>query len=88
MKHTKGEWRIHDTGNTIDIDSDDDEICFMNCHSYEDEEVEANAKLIAAAPDLLENLTRIIDRIEEAGLQNQMPSAYQRALKAIEKATI
>lgn len=51
------------------------------------EESEANAKLISAAPELLENLTRIIDRIEENGMQANFPSAYERAQAAIKKAT-
>ena len=41
-------------------------------------------KLNDAAPNLLENLARIIDRIEENGLQECFPSAYERAKKAIE----
>lgn len=35
--------------------------------------------------DLLDNLTRIIDRIEENNLQDNFPSAYIRAKKAIDK---
>ena len=55
--------------------------------TYPDNETqEANAKLIAAAPELLENLTRIIDRIEESNLQGNFPSAYQRAKQALKKA--
>lgn len=50
------------------------------------EEREANAKLIAASPELLENLIRLVDRIEENKFQDSMPSAYLRAKKAIEKA--
>lgn len=52
-----------------------------------DKEAEANARLIAAAPELLENLARIIDRIEESGLQDNFPSAYKRAKAAINAAT-
>lgn len=37
--------------------------------------------------DLLENLTRIIDRIEENKLANTFPSAFLRAVCAIKKAT-
>lgn len=48
---------------------------------------DADAKLIAAAPELLENLIRIIDRIEENGFQKTFPSAYQRAKAVIKKVT-
>lgn len=47
----------------------------------------ANAKLIAAAPELLDNLLRIIDRIEENNLNDMFPSAYERAKRAIKKVT-
>jgi hypothetical protein len=48
---------------------------------------EANAKLIAAAPELLENLERLVSHIEENGLQNNFTSAFERALAAIKNAT-
>lgn len=56
--------------------------CYENKFS-EDQESLANAVLMAAAPKLLENLERIIDRIEENGLQNEFPSAYKRAKKQL-----
>ena len=49
-------------------------------------EVDANAQLAATAPELLENLQRIIDRIEESNYQDHFPSAYRRATEAINKA--
>ena len=46
----------------------------------------ANAKLIAAAPELLENLIRLVDRIKECEYQDSFPSAFRRAEEAINKA--
>lgn len=48
---------------------------------------EPNVRLIANAPELLENLMRLVDRIEEAGIVTKFPSAYRRAKEAIAKAT-
>lgn len=45
------------------------------------EEAQANAKLIAAAPELLEALRHLIDT------SDMVPSARKKALDAIEKAT-
>lgn len=85
MKYTQGEWYAKEgqiypieTGNTLAL------------IPYYDgtEEQEANAKLIAASKDLLENLIRIIDRIEENGYHTTFTSAYERAKSAINKATL
>ena len=47
--------------------------------------VEGNAKLIAASPELLENLIRCVDRLEENGMGDM--SAVRRAKESIKKAT-
>lgn len=44
-------------------------------------------ELLDQRNDLLENLIRIVDRVEEQKLQENFPSAYKRAKEAKEKAT-
>ncbi len=93
--HTQGEWAFDD--NEIYSESTDHgaAICTMNTTSahFTEEEVKANARLIAAAPDLLIALQRLVQFVEwrqdfivedhELGEQNQ----YSEALTAIQKAT-
>ena len=62
MKHTKGEWfakegQIYpiETGKTLAL---------IPYYDKDDKEQEANAKLIAAAPDMLEALKKAIEVIE------------------------
>lgn len=95
-KHTPGEWNAKDsevysliTGNTI-----------ARCDiGGKDETTEANAKLIACAPELLEQLQNFVDAIDiiaegaeseprksiYKSIQNSL--TYQRAVEAIKKAT-
>ncbi len=49
--HTKGPWRVSESGNDVEQDS---EAGFGICAMYADESSSANARLIAAAPELLE----------------------------------
>ncbi len=57
VKHTKGPWRVHTTDSTAIIDRTGADIA-ATTGDYENEyeAMEANARLIAAAPDLLEML--------------------------------
>ena len=55
MKHTKGKWEIHSkTFTEITVHTKQMDICTVLCIDISDEEAEANANLIASAPDLLE----------------------------------
>lgn len=64
--------------------------------AYKEGEAEANAKLIAAAPDLLEALERLVHLhlCEQEGLSSGQPSpedwheAVERASQAINKASL
>ena len=54
-------------------------------YRYSVEECESNAQLIATAPELLEHLILLIDRMEENGLGHM--SAVTRSIEIVERAT-
>jgi len=74
MKHTKGNWKITKVKNHehhllyCKIASNNGHLGFAGVYGdnvkIPDEECEANAKLIAAAPELLEALKAIDERLE------------------------
>lgn len=72
-KHTPGPWRISRTsGMEIFINHDDDQpnrvpgyFAEVRRFTSDNEQVEANAQLIAAAPDLLEALIELADWYKE-----------------------
>jgi hypothetical protein len=58
MKHTKGKWMVIDNGmethgRNIYVSSEDGVLVAQDIEGVNDEEVQANAHLIAAAPNLL-----------------------------------
>jgi len=92
-KHTKGEWIIKPSASELysDIQTQDGKrIC--ECKSYgegfndaTEDEREANAKLIAAAPELLKALIDclyLIDQHDKTGVK-----AFEKAKLAIKKST-
>jgi len=96
LKHTEGEWKIL-WGNythfaTINKDVAT-RICAIevNCSQKGNapiEEAEANAKLIAAAPELLDSLNELFNLLEENEPQWYLKGHYNRAIKALQKATL
>ena len=85
--HTKGKWHIHlTTKQSIEIWTDDNgkgRICTLTNRKAIEEQ--ANAKLIANAPELLDNLIRLVNRIEENELNDHFPSAFRRSKEIISK---
>ena len=57
FKGTKGEWTVkRERGYDIDVTNKDGDICWLGLSEFTDETKLANAKLIAAAPELLKAL--------------------------------
>jgi len=92
-QHTPGPWAVTTVGSCHGIhpaasDNERDDICRVAPHNYHPDgwqaakgEAEANARLIAAAPDLLAALREAVEIIEGTGLD----ATTQR--EAIAKAT-
>lgn len=99
-KHTQGQWAsTHDASKERGVRTFSGFICFLpkptHYHGqderYDNEikEYEANAKLIAASPDLLEALQMMIKEfsiISDARNEYEQEIAVSKAEKAIEKA--
>jgi hypothetical protein len=102
-KHTPGPWQLTSVPFELrNMDSvaaiygpltKDGGACFI-CdisRSPGDKEAEANAKLIAASPELLEALEMLVNSIGFAKLnktdKGQHDTAFEKALAAIKKAT-
>lgn len=86
-KHTPGPWNIDNHPDQIWItDSDNNSAICKVMHMRS--EAEANARLIAAAPDLLEALDQIQRRIAAGDLDEWSLQSLERiAADAIAKAT-
>jgi len=59
----------------------------MANHTPGPSETDANARLIAAAPDMLEALKAIVAMLDHAGVCSDTASAYSVAMHTISKAT-
>lgn len=95
MKHTKGEWKVDiECNGNLHIVSNIEIIASINCSSFDGKTYEptneemANAKIIAAAPKLLESLMRFIKFVDDHKLEYGYESAMIRQAKeAVKKAT-
>ena len=82
IKHTPGEWE--QSGCSVYSKGTAKPICLMSGPA-EQEEREANARLIAAAPDLLEACKQIL-AYHERGVAKNQPVLSNHFLKIIEQA--
>lgn len=97
-KFTKGKWTVHHDGVYLDqrnVNYDDRNVADIICHPPDKRMSNAsykkwkyNAKLIAAAPELLEALESFVYDVENTqGNDNVFEEAYHLAKNAIKKAT-
>lgn len=95
MKHTRGTWKVIIAGNQWGVRSKkaargEDDICGGS--TYHDD-WQANARLIAAAPDLLESLKRlwqagVLDQSEEGAYDPDFQILLDEAKDTIRKAEV
>ena len=97
-KHTKGKWEIWNNGHNgirIMVDKDNPlksiNICTLS-GSCTDKEVQANAKIIAATPELLkelQNITGVLLSLHLIGIKlpEDCEEAINTSISAIKKAT-
>jgi hypothetical protein len=72
-KHTKGPWRVGQSyGPTVYIEPS---VASVNAHKNSRSEIEANARLIAAAPELLEALDALLTAMGD-GNGNEVDGVY------------
>lgn len=85
MTHTPGPWRVFASYDPLVIATDDagEKIAYMSDRGYEP--TNANARLIASAPDLLEALQSYVAWVEDVDQPSIDPEEMIRA--AIAKAT-
>jgi|TARA_R100000808_G_scaffold12357_1_gene30805 hypothetical protein len=100
MKHTKGQWEVSKTGASVNIKSGD--VWIAGIHNqdtmtegksivdkdcYDTSETEANANLIASAPDMLKALNDIMCYFSEYEEDyNEKLECFEYARKVISKA--
>jgi hypothetical protein len=94
QKHTQGEWLLHENLRSINSENNTPiatvwykniaNVWYNNTTMVAEEEGLANAKLISAAPDLLEACIEALNDYEK----NELPNSISKKLKqAINKAT-
>ena len=82
FKGTKGEWGVYEYGGTVVVQDIDRNGIVAEVHRGEDIDVaQANAQLIAAAPDMLKALMIINDDIERGPVRY----SYQEKLEIVKK---
>jgi len=96
-KHTLGKWIVVDSGGKVISQTTEEtysDICTLADRPLAiSPEVEANAKLIAAAPELLEALSDLIEKVSpyiyKLGVKKGFSElvSLEQAKKAIKKAT-
>lgn len=92
-QHTAGPWRIDWNISRLDIFAAGGQLIARLLRStkdgaptYDDAEAIANARLIAAAPELLKALADLVARCEYDGIPNDSLPAVEAARDAIAKA--
>lgn len=87
-KHTPGPWAIEkesESHSIVNRSFEGDEWCIAEVYKQTDMAI-ANANLIAAAPDLLEALNKLLDKAYKQNFNDAYPEIVEAAELAIAKA--
>lgn len=86
-KHTAGEWQTSKTVNDITIHSEGKDVAlvYQYSRSVDEEEATANARLIAAAPELLSNCMATLEDLENDNM-GKNSETYQMAIENLREA--
>ena len=84
--YTKGPWTAHGTEITHEGFGYEYPVARANNLIIPDAECEANARLIAAAPEILEACQRLCDALAFDGVEEQFEDLYNDAVTLIAKA--
>ena len=84
MKHTPGPWTYDRSGYSLYVNSGRELVTALSMDGKRLETSEANARLIAAAPDLLDALLMVLD---DPNALDGRPRTYEYVRAAIAKAT-
>ena len=87
-KHTKGNWSVKSNRELTWVETDSDLESKIICTMSSNDKCEANAKLIAAAPDLLEALQKLLDRLDSQHHSLAISGTLRECREAIKKATL
>lgn len=86
MKHTKGPWHTDENFSSVwDSRRASAEICRMPSATSNLENNEANARLIAAAPELLESLKELTKQVESNSRKEPLTKVFFKALNIIRR---
>lgn len=83
--HTPGPWRLDNRAGGRVVAGIDDTVANTRCQSDLQHQHEANARLIAAAPEILAALEQLIDDMQDGHCVCEQ--AKQEAIAAVAKAT-
>ena len=93
MKHTRGQWKVVKTHNSLEIQTEGRNDCPIIAEivtadeigtvGNSEEENEANARLIAAAPDMFEIILKFKEEFPD--LEKIFPETYSKIKQVINK---
>lgn len=91
-KHTPGPWKAENLLVMEDVTTTKYHICLTNGNRFTKEEAAANAKLIAAAPELLQALVKLQDAYESLCYKHYLRAGnnevFVQTKNIVEKATL